>query len=207
MSRDIDDDDDEDFETLAPNVANSAAAKLAAEAAPAEPPAFARTSERKFEPKARKGRQLSLKARAVGFLSRREHSRQELARKLKPHVQETDNLEVTLDALEREGWLSTERYALSLVHRRATSRGTSRIVSELRQNGVEDHQIAELKSSLRDTEPARAREVWQKKFKGERPADAAQYAKQARFLAARGFSSDVVRTILGGRGGDFDEMD
>ena len=207
MSRYVDDDDDEDFETLAPAVAAKVTGKAAREAAPADPSAFERTSERKIEPKARKGRQLSLKARAVGFLSRREHSRQELARKLKPYVEETDNLDVTLDALEREGWLSTERYALSLVHRRSTSRGTSRIVSELRQNGVDDHQIAELKSTLRDSEPARAREVWQKKFKGERPADAAQYAKQARFLAARGFSSDVVRNMLGGRGGDLEDID
>ena len=48
---------------------------------------------------------------------------------------------------------------------------------------------------LRDTEAQRAREVWRRKF-GVLPADAAQRAKQARFLLARGFSGDIVRRVL-----------
>ncbi|MFQ6722236.1 RecX family transcriptional regulator, partial [Bordetella pertussis] len=50
---------------------------------------------------------------------------------------------------------------------------------------------------------ARALAVWQKRF-GEKPADRAAYARQARFLAGRGFAHDVIRRILGG--GD-DELD
>ena len=65
----------------------------------------------------------SLKMRAVGYLSRREHARAELARKLAPHAEDPAEIEAVLDALEKEGWLSTERFAQSLVHRRASRQG------------------------------------------------------------------------------------
>ncbi|ALM83692.1 recombination regulator RecX [Bordetella sp. N] len=138
----------------------------------------------------------SLKARAVGFLSRREYARTELARKLASYVEADDDLEKTLDDLEREGWLSTERFAHSLVHRRAGRQGAALIVQELRAKGVDENQVSELRDNLRATEYERARAVWDKRF-GERPADRAAYAKQARFLASRGFAHDVIRRILG----------
>ncbi len=143
----------------------------------------------------------SLKARAVGFLSRREYARTELARKLKPHAEGEDELNKVLDDLEREGWLSTERYAQSLVHRRAERQGAARIVQELRAKGVTEAQVTELQQNLRATEYERARAVWDKRF-GERPSDRAAYAKQARFLAGRGFAHDVIRRILGDSGDD-----
>lgn len=138
----------------------------------------------------------SLKMRAVGYLSRREHARDELARKLAPHAEDPDEVERVLDALEKEGWLSTERFAQSLVHRRASRQGAARIVQELRQHGVDDTQVSELREQLRATEYPRALEVWQKRF-GAKPEDRAAYAKQARFLASRGFAHDVIRRILG----------
>ncbi|WP_454690840.1 recombination regulator RecX [Achromobacter aloeverae] len=152
-------------------------------------------------PAARRGP--SLKARAVGFLSRREYARAELARKLASYVEADDDLEKVLDDLEREGWLSTARYAQSLVHRRAERQGTARIVQELRSKGVAEAEVGELQQNLRATEYERARAVWEKRF-GERPAraDRAAYAKQARFLAGRGFAHDVIRRILGESGDD-----
>ena len=62
---------------------------------------------------------LSLRARAVGLLSRREHSRVELSRKLAVHAQSPDELNALLDALAKEGWQSDERYVQGLVHRKA----------------------------------------------------------------------------------------
>jgi len=138
----------------------------------------------------------SLKMRAVGYLSRREHAREELARKLAAYADDADEVEAVLDALEKEGWLSTERFAQSLVHRRASRQGAARIVQELRQHGVDDNQVAELRDQLRATEYDRALEVWKKRF-DSKPADRAAYAKQARFLASRGFAHDVIRRILG----------
>jgi regulatory protein len=138
----------------------------------------------------------SLKARAIAFLSRREHSRRELQRKLAPYTEDGDALVQLLDELERENWLSNERFAHSLVNRRAPREGAGRIVQTLRQHGVSDQHIAEISSSLKETEPDRALEVWQKKF-GHAPANAKEFARQYRFMASRGFSTDCIRRILG----------
>ena len=74
---------------------------------------------------------LSLKARAVGLLSRREHSRQELERKLAPHAESAESLAKVLDALTREGWQSDARFTQGWVHRKAPEQGAARIVRDL----------------------------------------------------------------------------
>lgn len=144
------------------------------------------------------GSGLSLKMRAVGLLSRREHSRAELSRKLAPYVDadNPDELKQVLDALERENWQSDARFAQSLIHRRAPRKGTALVIQELRQHGLPDDQITQIREQLRGTEFERARTVWQHKF-NRAPADRADYARQFRFLASRGFSSDCLRRILG----------
>ncbi len=138
----------------------------------------------------------TLKARAIAILSRRENSRLELRRKLAAHANDPEELEQLLNDLERENWLSNERFAQNLAHRRAARQGANRIVQELRQHDLGDECIAGLAQQLRDTEVQRARAVWEKKF-GHPPADAKDYAKQFRFLASRGFSADCLRRILG----------
>lgn len=143
----------------------------------------------------------SLKARALGYLSRREYSRAELARKLKPYVEETDSLDTVLDSLEAENWLSDSRFAESLVHRRASRLGTSRILGELKQHALNPALVEEASAQLRETELARAQAVWRKKF-GQLPQTPAERAKQARFLASRGFSGATIGKILKG----IDEM-
>ncbi|MBR8457770.1 recombination regulator RecX [Burkholderia dolosa] len=137
----------------------------------------------------------SLKGRALGYLSRREHSRAELARKLAPYAGEDESVESVLDALEKEGWLSDARFAESLVHRRASRVGVARIVSELKRHAVGDALVDEVNTQLRETEWARAQAVWRKKF-GALPQTPAERAKQARFLAARGFSSATIVKLL-----------
>ncbi|MGF6481427.1 recombination regulator RecX [Paraburkholderia sp. JPY419] len=139
----------------------------------------------------------SLKARALGYLSRREYSRAELARKLKPYVEETDSLDTVLGSLEAENWLSDSRFAESLVHRRASRLGTSRILGELKQHALNPAVVEEASAQLRETELARAQAVWRKKF-GQLPQTPAERAKQARFLASRGFSGATIGKILKG---------
>lgn len=133
----------------------------------------------------------------MALLSRREHSRLELSRKLASHVDGPEQMDRVLDDLVREGWLSDERYAHSLVHRRSATHGVARIASELRQSGVTDAAIADIRDTLRDTEFDRARGVWKKRFGGLAPPDRQTFAKQARFLAGRGFSNDVIYRLLG----------
>ncbi|MDN7178156.1 recombination regulator RecX [Caballeronia sp. SEWSISQ10-4 2] len=152
----------------------------------------------------RKGPQLSLRGRALGYLSRREHSRTELSRKLTPHLGENDSLDTLLDALEREGWLSNERYVESVLHRRGTRLGTNRIVNELKRNGIDETLIQDAGAELNKTELTRAREVWSKKY-GEPPTTPAERAKQARFLATRGFTSGTIMKVL--KAGDDEFID
>jgi regulatory protein len=82
-----------------------------------------------------------------------------------------------------------------VIHRRAARLGAARIRQELQAKGLDAQFVSDAVQALRATELARAREVWRKKF-GAPPADAAQRAKQARFLTARGFPADVIARVL-----------
>lgn len=146
--------------------------------------------------------QISLKARALRYLSAREHSRLELERKLSRYAQEGDNIETLLDTLEAAKLLSQSRFSESLIHRRAHRFGNSRILSELQSHGIDAEALADIKADLVGGEATRAREVWRKKF-NRPPADAAERAKQMRFLQQRGFSHRAIQAAL--NGGDEDD--
>jgi regulatory protein len=146
----------------------------------------------------------SLKARALGYLSRREYSRAELSGKLAPFAEEAGVLQALLDSLECEGWLSDLRFAESLMHRRAARMGTSRIISELRRHAVCDTLIDEASTRLRETELIRAQAVWSKKY-GQLPETPLERVRQARFLAMRGFSRATIIEVLKGCEKDWDD--
>jgi regulatory protein len=139
--------------------------------------------------------QISLKGRALKLLAGREHSRRELERKLAPHETEPGQLKTALDELQARGFIDEQRVVDSLLHRRAARLGAGRIKQELQAKGLDAERVAVAVASLKASEIERAREVWRKKF-GEPPQDAAQRAKQARFLAARGFGGDVIQRVL-----------
>ena len=139
--------------------------------------------------------QLSLKGRALKLLAGREYSRFELERKLAAREPEPGELKQALDELQAKGFLDEQRVVDSLVHRRADRLGAGRIRQELQAKGIDAERVAVAVASLNATEFERAREVWRRRF-GELPSDAPQRAKQGRFLAARGFSGEVVRRVL-----------
>ncbi|KAF1036047.1 MAG: Regulatory protein RecX [Herbaspirillum frisingense] len=135
---------------------------------------------------------ISLKARALKYLSSREHSRLELARKLTPYAQEGDDIEALLNWLEQSRFLSEERFSESLVNRRAARYGNNRILSELHGHGIEGEALIDLKADLAAGEGERAAQVLRRKFSMP-PADAETRAKQMRFLQQRGFSHRSIR--------------
>ena len=141
--------------------------------------------------------QLSLKGRALRLLSQREHSRPELERKLNAHAQEPGELSRVLDELQAKGFISEQRVIDSVLHRRAARLGAGRLRQELQAKGLDGELVAQAMAHLKVTEAERARGVWQRKF-DQPPKDAAERAKQSRFLAARGFGGDVIRTVLAG---------
>jgi regulatory protein len=137
------------------------------------------------------------------LLSQREHSRAELERKLAAHAQEPGELQQALDDLQAKGFISDERAAASVLHRRSGKLGSARLKQELQAKGLDAELVSRTLEGLRGTEVARAREVWKRRFEAL-PLDAAERARQSRFLAARGFGGEVIRKVLAGGAGDED---
>jgi regulatory protein len=104
-----------------------------------------------------------------------------------------------LDWLVAHQYLSETRFVESRVNARSRKQGALRIKLELSRHGLalEPDQAA----TLRATEFERAQALWQRKF-GTVATEARERAKQARFLASRGFAADVVRRIVGGQDED-----
>ena len=156
----------------------------------------------------------SLKARALRLLSLREYSRKGLATKLAEsearwaklgaeQPEQTSEsthskIEVVLDDFEARGWLSDERFAEALVRRRSERYGMRKIQDELERAGVDAKQSAKLLAGLKETEYQRAYELWARKY-GVAALDQRERARQYRFLASKGFSSEVVAKVIGGQ--------
>ena len=140
---------------------------------------------------------LSLKGRALRLLAGREHSRAELERKLAAHEAEPGELARALDELQAKGFINEQRVVESVLYRRASRLGASRVKQELQAKGLPAEAVAQAVAGLQATEVDRAREVWRKKF-GEPASDPAGRAKQMRFLASRGFSPEAIRRVVRG---------
>jgi len=141
------------------------------------------------------GAGLSLKGRALRLLAQREHSRVELQRKLGPYAESAEQLAAVLAVLEEGGLLSSQRFAESLAHRRSERFGLRRIEQELGIHRLDASVTAPVLGRLRDTERERALGAWQKRF-GALPVDAAERARQHRFLAQRGFTGESIAWVL-----------
>jgi regulatory protein len=141
------------------------------------------------------GFQPSLKGRALRLLSQREHSRTELERKLAQHEEVPGELAKALDELQARDFINDGRAVDSVVNRRSGKLGNARIKQELAAKGLSGEAVAQAMADLKDSEPRRAQEVWQKKF-GCAPQDPQARAQQMRFLLSRGFNAEVVRRTV-----------
>ena len=129
------------------------------------------------------------------MLARREHSRQELERKLAPRTDNPDEIPPLLDEFERRGWLSEARVVEQTMAARRTRFGAAHIAHELRSKGVSESAIAAAESQLKDGELDAARAVWTKKF-GSLPRNASERARQVRFMQNRGFRLETALRII-----------
>ena len=139
----------------------------------------------------------SLRQAALKRLARREHSRFELEEKLAT-LGTAEEIAAVLDHLEQTGLLSDQRMAAAYLASHAARFGTMKLRYALRAKGIADELIDAGLAEAGDTlasEEARARALWRRKYRAL-PADAREWAKQARFLQSRGFSSDAIRKIL-----------
>jgi regulatory protein len=133
-----------------------------------------------------------LKARALRYLVRREHSRAELVRKLAPHAESEAALNAVVDLLQSRKQLSDERFAEERARSLSRKYGTAKIRQDLKQRGVADEIVERIAA---EDELGRAKAILQRKFR-EPARTREEQAKRARFLQGRGFSYDTIRGAL-----------
>ena len=164
----------------------------------------------------------SLKSRALQLLAQRDQSRLELRTKLLRHAHAaaaegdprgsgdaavaasgdrdaeaaaaaSDDVETLLDWLEANRFLCEGRFVESRVHAREARFGNLRIEGELARHALALPE--ELARGLDESEGARAAAVRARRFAAV-PRDAAERARQSRFLLGRGFSPEVVQRLM-----------
>ena len=137
----------------------------------------------------------SLRARAMRFLARREHSRAELKRKLAPSAGEGDDLEILLDDLAKRGWLSDARFAEQSIRSKARRFGPLKLANELRAKGVGEEAISAGFAAAGADGSSSLERVWRSRFR-EAAANEKDKARQVRFLQGRGFPLDDIFRFL-----------
>ena len=134
-----------------------------------------------------------LKARALRFLVRREHSRAELVRKLAPHAESEAALNAVVDLLQSKKQLSDERFAEERARSLSRKYGAAKIRQDLKERGVAEDLADKAAAGLDDLQ--KAKQILQRKYRF--PADSREeLARRARFLQARGFSHEVISRLI-----------
>lgn len=137
-------------------------------------------------------------AAAVRLLARREHSVDELRRKLVTKGHGEDDVAKVVEKLGAKQLVSDDRYVASFVHHHAKrGQGPVRIRADLRRQGIVDSRIDQEFSSADLDWGQLAAQVRLRKFGAARPRSLSERAKQSRFLQYRGFEADQIRAAFG----------
>ncbi len=140
-----------------------------------------------------------VRAKALGFLARREHSAGELKTKLMERGYESAAVEAVLSSLQQQKLLSDGRFVQEFVAARVRrGSGPMKIREELRGRGVTGELVEEALSALKAGSAEGAAVARRKRFGEELPRDMQERARQARFLQQRGFSMEDIRKALKG---------
>lgn len=132
--------------------------------------------------------------RALGLLTRREHSRKELTRKLTVRGVAAEDARAAVDRLAGEGWQNDTRFAESLVRGRAGSGyGPVRIRAELATHGLDREAIAAAMETFEGDWAELARDQVRRRYGPALAEDRALQRKAADFLIRRGFDAGCVR--------------
>jgi regulatory protein len=161
----------------------------------------ARPGRRKVD-EHRVGDPAAVRATAIGLLGRREYARGELAATLQRKGFEPRLIAEAMSELAGEGLLDDHRYADSLVRQQAgRGHGPARIRQALQEAGIGPELIIAALEAGPDWSQLAA-EARRRKFGAAQPKSWPERARQMRFLQYRGFSTDHIRSALGGSGAD-----
>ncbi len=141
--------------------------------------------------------------RALGLLTRREHSRKELTRKLTARGLDRDEVEAAVGRLAEAGWQDDTRFAESLVRARANNGyGPLHIRAELGTHGLDSQAVAEALQGYEGDWLENARELVRRRFGEGFATDPARRRKAADLLVRRGFDAETVRNASRSRDPD-----
>ena len=135
---------------------------------------------------------------AIYSLAMREHSRQEIYKKLsRKKFSEGVDINRLLDELEENNYLNEQRFTESFIRSRAQrGQGLLKISNELRQRGINSELINQALNILDIDWYELASEQRKKKFGDSLPEDYKEKTRQMRFLSGRGFDSEIIRSII-----------
>lgn len=140
----------------------------------------------------------TLRSRAIKLLARREHTRAELAKKLAAHGT-PEEINTVIDQLTACNLQSDARFAESFIRAKARRSGSLKLRHSMLSKGLAKTLVdSHLATADMPNELTRAKALWLRKF-AKAPAntnDAKEWARQARFLQSRGFSTDIIRRTL-----------
>ena len=137
--------------------------------------------------------------RALGLLTRREHSRLELARKLQQRGVEHMEATEVIDKLADAGWQDDARFAESLVRNRAhAGYGPAWIRAELGTHGLGAETVSAALAAFEEDWAEVARDLLRRRFGDMAPADAMQRRKALDLLLRRGFAMEQARAAVQG---------
>ena len=140
------------------------------------------------------------------LLAGREHSIEELRRKLTRKGYAPDLIEPVIQKLAGKRLVSDERFTSSFVHHHAKrGQGPVRIRAALRQQGIADAQAEEALRGAEVDWAQLARDVRRRKFGAAVPRSLGERAKQARFLQYRGFDAEQLRAAFRYESGEGDD--
>jgi len=153
------------------------------------------------EPRKTRRQEATPAQRALRLLVRREHSRQELTRKLQARGIDEAEAAAAVERMAEAGWQDDSRFACSLARTRsAAGYGPLRIRAELAGHGLEPAAVqaafAALAEAGDDDWAAHARDLVCRRHGPPEHLDLATQRKVADFLLRRGFDGDSIRAAL-----------
>ena len=136
---------------------------------------------------------------AMDLLARREHSRQELQRKLARRLAvDAEVIFSVINQLTQEGLQSDQRLAEALLRYRSNrGQGPLKIKAEMREKCIESDLIEQIFDEANIDWFDLALRVLEKRYGDGSAVDASERAKRTRFLQQRGFSFDQIQTVMG----------
>ncbi len=140
----------------------------------------------------------AVRTAAMRYLSRREHSEFELTRKLARKGIDWEQARQAVAQLSQDNLVSNERFAQEFIRVRVQRGfGPSKIVSELKGRGI-DSELINASLDCGDVQWAeRCAQVAQRKFKDAPVETYKDWAKRARYLQGRGFTTEQISAALG----------